>query len=289
MLRGGEFGHKVKIHNMKLVLPLVFLMSADGALAAELKPKTLAAYEKYRQRTEARNDEFRASSRFLWADRLPEAKRAAVLEHLRKGGVPIEPLRTPDANGREIEIPDGLVHHWVGAVFVPGVSLQQAIGLVQDYDAHQNTYAPAVMRSKLVRRTGDEFEVFLRFFKKKVLTVILNTTHVARYWQVDAFRVYARSNMTKAAEVADSDHPDGPEKPPGEDHGFLWRLFSEWRFEQRDGGVYIESESVTLTRDIPIGLGFLVGPFVKSLPRETLLHTMESTRRALPGARASVK
>jgi hypothetical protein len=51
--------------------------------------------------------------------------------------------------------------------------------------------------------------------------------------------------------------------------------------EERDGGVYVQSEVASLTRDIPTGLGWLVGPFVTSIPKETLLFTLESTRRAI--------
>ena len=63
--------------------------------------------------------------------------------------------------------------------------------------------------------------------------------------------------------------------------GYLWRLNSYWRFEERDGGVYLECESVSLTRDIPFGLGWIVGPFVTSLPRESLEFTLQTTRKKL--------
>jgi hypothetical protein len=50
--------------------------------------------------------------------------------------------------------------------------------------------------------------------------------------------------------------------------------------EERNGGVYVQSEVASLTRDIPTGLGWLVGSFVTSIPKETLLFTLASTRRA---------
>jgi len=259
------------------VLTLGVFLAASLA-AVELKQKTLAAFDRYVSQTQAQLDEGRKSGRLLWADRLAPARR----EELRRGGVLIDSLA-----GRDARAPDGLIHHWVGAVFIPGASMGQALALVQDYDRHEKVFRPEVIGSKLLRRTGDESEVFLRFFKKKVIAVVLNSNHLVRYHPLDGRRAYARSNMTRVAEVEEAGNPDGPEKPAGQDHGFLWRIFSEWRFEERDGGVYMECESVSLTRDIPIGLGWLVGPFVRSLPRETLANTMTAARDALGGGRAA--
>jgi hypothetical protein len=54
-----------------------------------------------------------------------------------------------------------------------------------------------------------------------------------------------------------------------------------WRFEQKDGGTYVECQSVSLTRDIPAGLGWLIGPYVTSVPRESLTFTLATTRSAV--------
>jgi len=45
--------------------------------------------------------------------------------------------------------------------------------------------------------------------------------------------------------------------------------------------VYVQSEAASLTRDIPTGLGWLVSPFVTGIPKETLVFTLEATRRAV--------
>jgi hypothetical protein len=261
---------------------LVWLVFALHAAAVSPRPAATEAFDKYLKLTQAATDEgFRKSGRLMRFDRMPDNVKASAFALLRKGEVLIEPLRTPGENGREIKAPDALIHHWLAAVFAPGATLQQAIALVQDYDNHQNIYRQEVVRSKLLKREGNEFEVFLRISKKKVITVTLNTVHSAHYYPVDATREYARSYMTRVAEVEDAENPDGPEKATGKDHGFLWKLASEWRFEQRDGGVYVECESVTLTRDIPIGVGWLIGSYVKSVPRETLLNMLTATRKGL--------
>ncbi len=69
--------------------------------------------------------------------------------------------------------------------------------------------------------------------------------------------------------------------PPGEGHGFLWRLYSYWRFQEKDGGVYVECEAVSLTRKVPTGLGWLIDPIIRNLPRESLSNTLHATRNFL--------
>ncbi len=66
-----------------------------------------------------------------------------------------------------------------------------------------------------------------------------------------------------------------------EQHGFLWRLNTYWSYEERDGGLYLQVESVSLTRSIPHGLGWMVGPFIETIPRESLEFTLRSTCSAL--------
>jgi hypothetical protein len=67
----------------------------------------------------------------------------------------------------------------------------------------------------------------------------------------------------------------------GKDHGFLWRLYSYWRFEERDNGVYVECQAISLTRNIPTGLGWLIEPIIRNLPRESLANTLTATKGAL--------
>ena len=45
--------------------------------------------------------------------------------------------------------------------------------------------------------------------------------------------------------------PNQKVQPPGAGYGFLWRLDTCWRFEERDGGAYAECRAISLTRDIP--------------------------------------
>jgi hypothetical protein len=193
----------------------------------------------------------------------------------------MEHLETRDASGAVIETPDGLIHHWIGAVFIPRATLAMVLALVQDYDRHQEIYKPEVVRSHLIKHDGNDYQIFYRLREKKVITVTLNTNHDVLYFPIDATHCRSRSVATRIAEVADADQPTEREKPVGHDGGFLWRMNSYWRFEQKDGGVFVEVESVSLTRDIPLGLGWLIKPFVTSIPRESLVMTLGATRSAV--------
>ncbi|MGO8736696.1 MAG: hypothetical protein ACLQVM_28340 [Terriglobia bacterium] len=257
-------------------------------MGAELGPKTVQAFDRYVQLTEARiNREVSQTETFLYVDELPQPRRSQVLASLKRGEVFMERLQTPDASGRTMEAPEAIIHHWLGAVFVPGANLQQTIALLQDYNRHQDIYKPEVVRSRLINHTGNDFQIYYRLRKKKVITVTLNTYHDVHYFPVDSTRWYSRSYSTKIAEVANADTPNEYEKPVGQDEGFLWRINSYWKLEEKDSGVSIECESISLTRDIPTGLGWLIKPFVTSIPRESLEMTMGSTRSALGGSGGS--
>jgi hypothetical protein len=264
-----------------LVLCAIASLAGPPALAAELKPQTVAAFDRYvRVNDEASQRSLDDPDRFLWIDTLPDAAARAEADRVRQGGLVIERLKRKDGE-RNIDIPDGIVHHWLGAVFVPGATARQAVALLQDYDRHAAIYAPNVARSRTLSQSGDQFRIDLRFFMKKVLTVVVNSEHDARFTWHDEQRASSRIVSTRIAEVEDPDTPREREKPVGNDGGYLWRLNSYWRFLQRDGGTYVQCETITLSRGIPFGLGWIVGPFVNSIPRETLAFTLERTRQAL--------
>jgi hypothetical protein len=258
--------------------------AAPLAQAADLQPRTAAAFERYARATEARLDaEVRGESEFLWTDALSARDRARKLEMLRRGDMLVD-RRTTRENGKEIDVPDGIVHHWIGLAFLPAVRLNDTLALLQDYDRHGEIYHPRVERSKLRGRDGDVFRFYLRFFMKKVITVVIDGEHEARFTRLAPDRAYSRIVSTRMAEVENAGTPEEKQKPVGRDGGYLWRLNTYWRLLERDGGTYLQCESISLTRGIPIGLGWLVGPFVNSLPKETLEFTLLTTRHALTSA-----
>jgi uncharacterized C2H2 Zn-finger protein len=274
---------------LAVVLALVPKLSASeaGAAAPNLKSNTLAAFNDYVKGTEARNDEeLRRGTSLLWIDGLPENERVQAYQALKRGEVKMQ--KVPEREGdQKVRCPGGMIHHWVGVVFIPGTKLQDVVRVLQDYDHHAQYYAPDVERSKIESRDGEHFVVFLRFRRHKVITVVLNTRHDVQYVRDSETREHSRSSAVRIAEVEDAGKSGEREKPPAEDGGFLWRMETWWRMEELDGGVYVQSEVVSLTRDIPAGLGWLIGPFVTSIPKETLTFTLEATRKAALAERHS--
>jgi hypothetical protein len=264
------------------LLAQILLARVPQALSAELRPETVEGFQRYVWATEARvRKQVARPDGFLYIDGLSQPRRSEVQQLMKQGKIFIERLESRDASGNVIGAPGGLIHHWIGDVFIPGASISQVLNLVEDYAHHQDVYQPDVVRSQLLSHNDDDFKVFLRFREKKVVTVTMDTVHEVHYSRLDSAHWYSQSVATRIAEVENPDKPNEREKPPGHDSGFLWRLNSYWRFAELDGGVYVETESISLTRDLPTGLGWLVGPFVTSVPRESLERTLGSTRSAV--------
>jgi hypothetical protein len=252
--------------------------------AVTLEPRTVAAFDRYVAETERESARSLADEAgFLWVDAPGRERDRAAL---RAGQLVLSRLETKSA-GRKIDVPDGLIHHWLGLVFVPGATVDRAVALLQDYDRHAAVYTPNVARSRLIVRDGDTFKVYLRFYTKNVLTVVVNSEHEARFTRPAPGRAYSRIVSTRIAEVDDPGGPDEKEKPVGRDGGYLWRLNSSWRFLERDGGTYIQCESITLTRSVPFALAFIIKPFITGIPKETLTFTLERTRNALKAGTTS--
>jgi hypothetical protein len=251
----------------------------SSALASDLSAKTVAAFDRYVQIAERRMaKDVQQPDTFLWAD-APAARKADVLGRLRRGEVVVDRLRLDGSP----DVPDGLLHHWIGVVFIPGAHVRDAVTLMQDYDRHSTLFQPNVVQSKTLERRGDTFKVFLRFYMKKVVAVTLNTENEARFTNAAADRWYSAIHSTRIAEVVDAGTPTEREEQPGRGHGFMWRLNTYWRFLERDGGTYIQCESITLSRDVPFGLGWLIKPFVTEVPKDSLNFTLSRVRGALAG------
>jgi hypothetical protein len=261
-------------------LAALAVLVVPAAFGEQLKPETVAGFDRYVRLSEQRMAGEEGSGSFLKIDSLPAAEAQVVRAKLKNGEVVVDHLETRE-NGRPIAVPDGLIHHWIGTVFVPGATLAQTVAFLQDYDNQAKYYAPDVERSRLISKDGNEFKVFLRLRKHKVVTAVLDTNYDVTYRSLGADRVLCRSVSTRIAEVENPGEKNESEKPVGKDSGFMWRLNSYWRFEQRDGGMYVQLEAISLTRDIPAGLSWLVAPFVNSIPRESLEFTLQRTREGL--------
>ncbi len=255
---------------------------AAAAAPVELKRETVQAFGTYIRLTEVRMErELADGKNFLGPDSLPAAQRRQVYEGLRAGEVFIKERQTRDADGREIEIPNGMVHHWMGVVFLPGVRLERVLQLAQDFDHAEQYFGPDVQESKLLAREGDRFRIWMRLRRKKIVTVVVHTTQEAVFRRISPVRALSRGEALRIVEVENPDTPEEKEKPVGNDRGFLWRMNTYWRYEEKDGGTYVQLEAIALSRQIPLVLRWFVAPLVKSAAREYLTHILGSFRRAL--------
>jgi hypothetical protein len=195
---------------------------------------------------------------------------------LRRGELVIENL-TPAGT----ELPGAMLHHWRGTAFVPGATAADFERLMKDFNAYPQHYAPQVLTAKILARQGDHFQAAMRVRQQHILTVVMDTSYDVNFARLDARHGSSTSRSTRIAEIGSPGTRKERALSASEEHGFLWRLNTYWSYEERDGGVYMQIESVTLTRSIPRGLGWAVAPFVESVPRESLEFTLRSTCAAL--------
>jgi hypothetical protein len=254
-----------------LRLTFVALLAAPIIYAARLTSETTAAFDRYIELTEAR----------MSADLSTDSFLSVAKAKARGGHISVAPGVTLD-NGKEIDVPGGMIQHWVGTMFIAGATIAQVKAVLQDYENYKYIYKPEVIESKLVAHQGDEYDIFLRLYKKQILTVVLSSNYHVRYGILGPRRMYVVSHSMRIAEVKNAGrHPEAGEEPVGDDTGFLWRLNSYWRFEQADGGVYAQCEAISLSRDVPPLLGWMVKGFLEKFPKESMLNTLRGTKAAV--------
>lgn len=246
---------------------------AQTAKPVKLQPPTIEAFDAYVAQAEAQMEHaLEPSSPFLWCDLSPE-----IAQQVQLG----QAIAASWSEQGPVQVRDGLIHDWIGAVFVPATNLKDTLELVQDYDHHKDIYKPDVVDSRLVSRGGNTFKIYLRLLKKKFVTVVLDTDHDVRYRRLDQVRWICRSYSRRIAEVEYPGTPREQVLPPDSGYGFLWRLYSYWRFQERECGVHLECRAISLSRDVPFGLAWVVEPIIRKLPRESLIRTLSATRDAL--------
>ena len=183
---------------------------------------------------------------------------------------------SPSDGASPHNVEDGLIHDWVAGAFVRGAKPEKALALFQNYANYKKIFGPEVVESKLLDHQGSLWHPFLRLKRKSVLTVVLDSEYQVEYKPLRDGRWAILSRSSSISEVA-----DGKPLPAGTGQGFLWRLNSYWLIEPRPQGVYLECRAVSLSRDIPTGLNWIVKPMVSGVPRDSLQATLEAARKAL--------
>jgi hypothetical protein len=256
----------------------------QGATAPGPPPQALAAFNQYVGRAEALiQQEEEAKQTFLGLQAFPIASPEDLASRLRRGEIVVT-----SGGITPVEVPGGLVHHWVGIVFIPQVTISQVFAILQNYDQMARYYSPDVAASHLIKRHGDDFQISMRLREHKIINVMLDGLYDVKYGRLDAAHQFCVSHSMQMVEVSDDrdssvvDADDtGKPHATGSEHGFLWRTNAYWRFQQAADGVFVEFESISLSRDVPTGWGWLIEPFIREVPRESLVFTLRATRKAV--------
>jgi len=252
-------------------LTLALVSPTTGQPTTRLRPETDQAFDGYVQTVEkSLESHLEESGPSLWIKATKDETDAAMA-----GEIVTRRVDTGD-----IKVPRGMIHDWIGAMYVEGATAEEVVAALQDIDSHKEYY-PEVLESRLLSREGDTIRSFLRLRKQKVLTVVLDSEHEAHYRKLSEKLYYMHSRSTKIAQIKDAGSPEERELPVGEDGGFLWRLNAYWRIEETDEGTWVELRTLSLSRDIPFGLGWMIRPFITSIPRESLASTLQGTRLAV--------
>ncbi len=245
------------------------LIAAAVAAHAQAPAEAVADFKKYTATVETRLAEEHGSNQ------TPQA--SVDRDRRRKGEVVIEKL-VPE---KDADPPGGMLHHWRGTAFAPGATAADFDRIMRDFPAYTAVYSPQVVRAAIVSHDGDRYTVTMRVKQKHVLIVVMDTAYEVTFAQQNRLRGWSKSQSTAITEIENAGTDKERALSPKEEHGFLWRLNTYWTYEERDGGLYLQLESVSLTRAIPAGLGWVARPFVESVPRESLEFTLRKTCEAL--------
>ena len=268
------FAWRLREVKTRAVLAILFLLLASArSKATELKEETVQAWDAYVRAANLRMEERAGGqSPFLWVDEKPDlAKRVRAGELV---------VATVDSDNPH-KVPHGLIHDWIGAMFLPNAKLDDVMRVLDDYDRYKDFYKPMVVKSQLLERTDDHEEVTLLMMEKAFsVTAAVETEDEVRIVRLDGNRAYSLSNSIRVQEIAHYGQPGEHALPEGHGPGYIWRVFSVARLEQRDGGVYVEMETIAMSRGIPVAFRWLIKPLVEALPRKIMLATLKGTRDA---------
>jgi hypothetical protein len=252
---------------------LLLLLGVAFAEANELKQGTLQSWESYVQSVRSTLEDRSAGRKtFLWVDETPDLVRRV------KGGEVVVTSLGPQ------KAPQGLIHHWIGAMFLPGVPIEDVQRVLNHYDHYQDYYRPMVVKSELIELTEDHAKAKLLMMTKALgVTAAVETDDDIQITKLDGNRMFWLSDSAHVQEIADYGQPGEHRYPEDKGPGYVWRSLGVTRLEQRDGGVYVETETISLSRGIPWEFRMLIRPLTENLPRKIMVETLNDTRNAVSG------
>jgi hypothetical protein len=273
-----KFSHSQTASALAGLLVVLAFLAAPGRAVAGSTPQATAAFNSYIGTIESRLARQHGSPNGFLA---PAASDPQSEARLRRGEWIVEKITPPTT----LDLPGAMLHHWRGTAFAAGATAADFERLMKDFNAYPKYFAPQVLRAKVLTQPDDgrhdRFQGVMRVRQQHVITVVMDTAYDISFARLDPQHGYSISRSTQISEIGSVGTSAEHVLPASEEHGFLWRLNTYWSYEERDGGLYMQIESVSLTRSIPFGLGWAIGPFVESVPRDSLEFTLRSTCNAL--------
>ena len=250
---------------------LFLLLSPTLSEAAEPRQETLRAWDDYIRSVNASvADRVVGTRPFLWVDDSSEIQR-----RVQHGELVV-------TNHDPRKVPQGMIHHWVGAMFVPNVTLDLVMLALNNYDRYSEIYKPLIRKTVVLDRNGDTVKLNVLAVQKALsVTAAVETDEEIRITRPAPNRVSIKADSVRMQEIADygklSEHPYPEARRPG----YVWRAVIVQRLEQRDGGVYVELETISLSRGIPVEVRWLIKPLTDDLPRKMMTDMLSATRAAV--------
>lgn len=213
------------------------------------------------------------NTNFLWIDESPGSR-----ERVHRGEILVEPAEKDSPQ----KVPQGLIHDWLGAVFIPNTTIKSVFAMLSDYDRYDRFFNPAVTNAKLLDVLGATRKFSLVLAEKApFVNAVISSDYTSETIQLDKHHWFVVSYSTRIQQIDNYGLPGERELPPDKGAGYIWRLYSIERFEEADGGVYTELEAIALSRNIPFELQWLVKPILQHLPRNSMVATLQKTREAV--------
>ncbi len=254
-----------------LIFAAAFTSQLQAQLVVKLSPETISEFERYSATVESDlNERWQGKKNLFYIADLKENEQRVV-----DGEVFIKQM----SHGNPVEIKDGMIHDWLGAVYIPNTTIRRVIDILEDFDEHKHIY-PAISQSRTEQRNGDQIRGYWRLQRKGLVPVILDVEEQVRYSELRPGTWKGQSYARDITEVNTAPFSGGKRFPRGEGHGYLWRLYGYWTLQGLNGGVLGECRTLSLSRDIPQGLAWAVGPYVQKMPEDSLVSTLKETRHA---------
>jgi len=249
---------------------LLLLLSTNLSEAAELRQDTVRAWDEYIRIVDLSMEERVGGNKpFLWIDDSPEIRRR------------VQHSEVVVTNHDPQKVPHGLIHHWVGVMFVPNLTLDQVMSVLNNYDRYNELYKPLITKVAVIERGGDNVKLTVVAVQKVFsVTAAVETHNEVKIVRPTSNRVMITSNAVRVQEIADYGEPNEHPFAEAQRPGYVWRAVVMQRLEERDGGVYVEFETVSLSRGIPLEVRWLIKPLTDNLPRKLMFDMLNDTRAA---------